>query len=471
MEMCITSTRTISTSDNDIIVGGEMGGDVYVGGAMNFLYGITDELLYDTANCSFYLDKGMFMFPDGFATTFLYTEYHIKNNIIPSLTLLGDTTSVKTWESIIADNEKQKKEAVFSKNLSFDAGVVYEESETTENSKSKTTSWVQNFSDGYSQAFGLTVNGVGASTGLAINWTKEESKDTTKTTVDSRTVGYVLADDDIGDNFTVNIKKDKTYGTPVFETVSGQTQCPYEPNTQPREGVDLAVDKLVAINIPMNDPAIFKLKLGNISQSEESKNYSLESAQESNPQGAIILFNGQESLNVGVPFGESVEVTMTVNRGPEAFTYENLSISMFSDCEADRADALSIDIDKEFNKDMEFDVYFLEPCSPIDIGFPLQNWVLTPNSGDTMLITLNEFKRNDPDLELIRVQYRRKQGDGAWINIAEVLKADLDNDVFKIVKWRTTGLKDGEYEIRAITQCIGGLNAGISKVIIGRFER
>ena len=471
MEMCITSTRTISTSDNDIIVGGEMGGDVYVGGAMNFLYGITDELLYDTANCTFYLDKGMFMFPDGFATTFLYTEYHIKNNIIPSLTLLGDTTSVKTWESIIADNEKQKKEAVFSKNLSFDAGVVYEESETTENSKSKTTSWVQNFSDGYSQAFGLTVNGVGASTGLAINWTKEESKDTTKTTVDSRTVGYVLSDDDIGDNFTVNIKKDKTYGTPVFETVSGQTQCPYEPNTQPREGVDLAADKLVAINVPMNEPAIFKLKLGNKSQSEESKSYSLASSQESNPLGAVILFNGQESLNVGVPFGQSVEVVMTVFRGPEAFTYENLSVSLFSDCESERAGSLSIDVDPEFNEDMEFDVYFLEPCSPIDIGFPLQNWVLTPNSGDTMLITLNEFKRDDPDLELIRVQYRRKQGDGAWINIAEVLKADLDNDVFKLVKWGTTGLKDGEYEIRAVTQCIGGLNAGISTVIIGRFER
>ena len=471
MEMCITSTRTISTSDNDIIVGGEMGGDVYVGGAMNFLYGITDELLYDTANCSFYLDKGMFMFPDGFATTFLYTEYHIINNIIPALTLLGDTTSVKTWENIIADNVKQKKEAVFAKNLSFDAGVVYEESETTENSKSKTTSWVQNFSDGYSQAFGLTVNGIGATSGLAISWTKEQSKDTTKTTVDSRTVGYVLADDDIGDNFTVNIKKDKTYGTPVFETVSGQTQCPFEPNTQPREGVDLAADRQVAINVPMNEPAIFKLKLGNKSQSEESKSYSLASSQESNPLGAVILFNGQEALNVGVPFGQSVEVIMTVHRGPEAFNYENLSVSLFSDCEADRAGTLSIDVDPEFNEDMEFDVYFLEPCSPIDIGFPLQNWVLTPNSGDTMLITLNKFNRNDVDLELIRVQYRRKQGDGAWINIAEVLKAALDNDVFKIVKWGTAGFKDGEYEIRALTQCIGGLNAGISTVILGRFER
>lgn len=471
MEMCITSTRTISTSDNDIIVGGEMGGDVYVGGAMNFLYGITDELLYDTAKCSFYLDKGMFMFPDGFATTFLYTEYHIKDKIIPALILAGDTSSVKAWQNMITDNERQKKEAVFSKNLSFDAGVVYEESETTENSKSKTTSWVQNFSDGYAQEFGVNVNGLGVSTGLTIDWTKEESKDTTKTTVDSRTVGYVLADDDVGDNFTVNVRKDKTYATPVFETISGQTMCPFEPNTQPREGVEFSADKLVAINVPMNESAVFKLKLGNKSEAEESKNYSLESGQESNPKGAVVLFNGQESLNVGVPFGESVEVTMTVNRGPEAFTYENLSVSMFSDCEAERADALQIDIGEDFNKNLEFDVFFLVPCSPIDIGFPLQNWVLTPASGDTMLITLIKFNRYDTELETIRVQYRRKQGDGAWINIAQVPKSELDNDVFKIVKWVTTGLKDGEYEIRAVTECDHGETPGISTVMSGRIER
>jgi hypothetical protein len=88
-----------------------------------------------------------------------------------------------------------------------------------------------------------------------------------------------------------------------------------------------------------------------------------------------------------------------------------------------------------------------------------------------MFITLNKFLRSDPDLELIRVQYRRKQGDGAWINIVEVPKAQLDDDVFKIVEWNTTGLKDGEYEIRAVTQCTGGQNAGVSTVISGRFER
>ncbi|MFZ4561190.1 MAG: LamG-like jellyroll fold domain-containing protein, partial [Saprospiraceae bacterium] len=471
METCITATKTISTSDNDIIVGSEMGGDVYVGGAINFLYGITDELLYDTANCRFILDKGLFVFPQGFATTFIYSEYHIKNNVIPALTLIGDTASVRAWRGILDLNKKQKKEATFVKNLSFDAGAVYEESETTEVSKTVTHEWTQGFSAGFSAEFGATVNGIGVVAGLSMSFSMEESKSTSNTTATSRTVGYVLSDDDPGDNITVNVKKDRGYGTPVFETVSGQSQCPHEPNTQPRQGVDLAAETQVAVNVPMNDVAVFKLFLGNTSQSEEVKFYTLEGLQENNPLGAVIRFNGQPTLNVGVPFGQNVEVTMTVARGPVAFTYENLRVGFFSDCEVERADALGIDPPAGFNEELEFDVYFLEPCSPIDIGFPLQDWVMTPASGNLLNITVNGYDTKDPDLELVRVQFRRSQGDGSWINIAEIPKAQL-GDVFTIQPWNISSLKDGFYEIRAVTQCFSGaLNPGISKVVKGKIER
>ncbi|MGA1049784.1 MAG: Ig-like domain-containing protein, partial [Minisyncoccia bacterium] len=171
--------------------------------------------------------------------------------------------------------------------------------------------------------------------------------------------------------------------------------------------------------------------------------------------------------------GKSYDIKVTVERGPEEYNYENLLINGYSQCESDRYDALS---DGEFPpppfyKGIEISTYFLEPCSPIDIGFPLQNWVHTPDDGPNLLITLNEFNRYDADLELIRVQYRRQKGDGAWINIREVLKSELDNDVFKIVTWNTSELKDGFYEIRAVTQCTGSQNAGISTVIVGKFER
>ena len=96
---------------------------------------------------------------------------------------------------------------------------------------------------------------------------------------------------------------------------------------------------------------------------------------------------------------------------------------------------------------------------------------MTPASVNILNVTLSEYDKADPDLELIRVQYRRTVGDGAWINITDVAAADLGN-VFTNVPWNTQGLQDGLYEIRAITQCFSGaLNPGISHIIKGRIER
>ncbi|MFN9111481.1 MAG: hypothetical protein ACK5XN_15565, partial [Bacteroidota bacterium] len=320
METCITTTKNISTGSGDVIVGSDQGGDVYMGGAMNFLYGITDELLYDSNTCEFYLDKGLFVFPEGFATTFIYSEYQILNSVIPSLELIGDTASAVRWREIVDRNTKNRKEAVFSKNISFDSNVVYSESETTETSQSNSTSWTQNFSTGFSAEFGVRVNGLGVSAGIAMNFGTEQSTSAGNSASKSRTVGYTLADDDVGDNFTVNIKKDRVYGTPVFDLVSGQSSCPHEPHTQPRDGLDLTVDKQIAVNVPMNDAAVFKFNLGNTSQSEDWRYYTLALSNSTNPDGAVVKIQGSNSQSgtfLVEPY-KSQEVIVTVERGPTA---------------------------------------------------------------------------------------------------------------------------------------------------------
>ena len=263
----------------------------------------------------------------------------------------------------------------------------------------------------------------------------------------------------------MDVLQDQAYGPPVFKTIPGNSSCPYEQNTVPRDGLTLTVDKTVATNVTENDKAIFKFNLGNVSQTDETRYYTLTLNSISNPDGAIVKVQGENksSGTFQIAPGQSQEVTVTVERGPVEYDYNNLSFYAISDCEGARYDALGNgDWPPEpFFKLIDLDVYFLEPCSPIDIGFPLQNWVMTPSDGNIVFITLNEFNRYDTDLELLRVQYRRKQGDGAWINIADVPRADLDNDIFKIVQWNTEGFQDGEYEIRAISQCFGGQNAGI----------
>ncbi|MEO0005807.1 MAG: hypothetical protein RJA20_3, partial [Bacteroidota bacterium] len=242
-ETCITTNQVISTGDNDLIVGSQMGGDVYMGGAINYIFGITDELLWDTTACEYYLSKGLYVFPDGFATTFIYSEYQIKNVVIPNLITIGDQKSADRWQGIIDLNNKLKSEAVFSKNLSFDAGIIYEESETTEITRAVTTEWEVDFSSSFAQEYGVEVNGIGLGAGITLSLNTTQNISNSLSVTNSRTVGYALSDDDIGDNFTINVKKDRAYGTPVFDLVSGQSQCPHEPNTQPRQGVDLAADK------------------------------------------------------------------------------------------------------------------------------------------------------------------------------------------------------------------------------------
>jgi hypothetical protein len=130
-----------------------MGGDVYMGGAMNFLYGITDELLYDSNNCSIFTwTKGLFVFPEGFATTFIYSEYQILNTVIPALELIGDYASADAVAGNCRSQQtKPAKEAVFSKNLSFDSGVTYSKNRKRQKYKVSptTTSWTQSFSGGF----------------------------------------------------------------------------------------------------------------------------------------------------------------------------------------------------------------------------------------------------------------------------------------------------------------------------------
>jgi hypothetical protein len=474
MEVCMTTTEVFSTSDGDVIVGEDA--DVFVGGALNILFGATDDLVWDTLACSFRLDTGVLVYPGSFATTFIYSAHQIKTVVIPNLLLVGDTVSANEWRYMLNYNKRLREQAIFERNISFDAGVAYENTTSVESTKSSAYEFGVEIGLQFQNEFGFNINKTGATFKWGMELGFSTAMGTTNTETRSKTVTYALGDDDIGDNFTVDILQDRVYGTPVFKTISGNSSCPYEPKTVNRDEVSLTVDKTIAVNVLENDAATFKFTLGNTSQTSETREYLFSLIPESNPLGAVVKIQGGSPLDrpFGLAFQQGQEVTVTVERDNRfsPHVYEDLEFAIFAECEDSRGVALGLDaIDPKFYKSILLDVNFLEPCSSIDIGFPLQNWVWTIADGDSIFITLNDFNRADTDLELIRVQFRRKNGDGAWINIIEVPKAQLDNDVFKIIKWGTQDLADGEYEIRAVTQCFGGQNAGISHVISGRFER
>jgi hypothetical protein len=471
LNTCITNTENFTTSS--ALMGAE--GDLYAGVAINFIYGISDVLKYDDLTCTFKQDQDLNVFPKDFATTFIYSQFHILNDVIPALELTGETSSAQRWREIVATNKAQKDNAVFEKNISFDSGINYSSQSTSSQTSGSTFSFEVEGSLAFAEDGEFKVNGAGPTHELITTLSFGASTETGHEETKERTVGYSLADDDIGDNFTVDIKKDPVYGTPVFKLLSGESSCPHEENTLPRSKPQLiSNDGLIKVNVPANTPAVFELELGNLSPTDEETNYDISMETGTNPDGAIVKIDGHvlnTPLTYRIPAGESRKVLLTIEKGPLSFSYSGINIIMESACETEAADAKHLNVDSLFVSSLEFGANFIEPCSRVDIGFPLQDWVITPAAENKLSVTLNEYDKADEDLKLIRLQYRPIGGDGSWININETLKADL-GDVFTIKEWNTALNKDGAYEIRAVAECNNvNLAPGISTVVKGNIER
>ena len=460
-ETCATTTKTISTSPNDVVVGSEAGGDVYVGVAMNVIYGSVRQLNYNFNTCKFTLNDKISVAGTNLKSDFVYSERHILNDVIPSLKMLAadptnlnrkaDSLAVVNWQKYVKQNHNDKDKEY--KSISFDANAIFEESIAFETTKTANESFE---SSGFVNANGNLELELGwGGLGLELDLTYSHSKvnDSGGSTNNNKTFTYHLEDDDVGDNFFVKIFDAKTWkDTKIFELQAGESSCPWEYNTKQRSEPSMtSIDGVSKVNVPTNTPAVYQLSLGNNSPTNEPMTYDLSLDPTSNPDGAVVKLNGQpltQPVSFTLAAGATQTVTVTIDKGPTAFNYDGLIVQLETSCETELADARGGDtlVDKYFVKTLELSASFIEPCSPVDISFPLQDFVVTPAAENKLNITLNEYSKSDEDLKLIRLQYRPIGGDGSWINISEVAKADL-GDVFTIRDWDTSLNKDGPYEI------------------------
>ncbi|MFN9114119.1 MAG: hypothetical protein ACK5XN_28970, partial [Bacteroidota bacterium] len=260
---CMTFSNTISTSDADVIVGGEQGGDVYVGSAQNIIFGTSDQVI--VSNCVIQANQ-VITFKPGSPTIFRYSEYYIKHYLIPYLNNLAvaydglgipDSAGImrnssNLWRDYIKLNETTKNAARFDKNFSFDAGTSYE----GVSSISRDTSYLNEttLAEGLSILLttGFKFFGFGSSQSYTFDFNFSQIWHDENIKSKATTVGYVLADDDPGDAFSVDILNDPVFGTPVFKIKSGQSSCPWEKGTASRDKPSLepvAGYPLEAINI------------------------------------------------------------------------------------------------------------------------------------------------------------------------------------------------------------------------------
>ncbi len=493
-EVCVTNDKIYTTSGDELVLNGKS--DLYVGAAVNFEYGVNDSLYFDLDMCNFQLKQKIRVWPDGFGTKYVYSEWQIETDVIPSLELLGKVNDANNWRNIVEYNKSLKEEAKFVENISFDGLVTYTQIQQTTKSDALEMTFDFMWEASFNQKLGFEVFDIGTTVTMGMKLAGGEKTTQSDVNTTSRSVSFTLADNDPNDNFSIDILDDPVFGTPVFKLRAGESMCPWEPGTQNRDEVGFSIDKLTQVNIPENESALFDLTCTNLGQTgNDISIYQLGEVNGTNLNGAVATVNGNELLGFANQFlpGEPVHYTLEVAKPQMEYSVQGLGIFFASSCQYEHSKSLGYDLAapyrpnppqntafyktqdlKKFYKEYNLNIEWVEPCSPIGISDPMQDWVLTPADGNILFITLNDYIYDDPDLDIVRVQYRRTGGDGSWINITELPASEFaqpQNQLFKIVQWDMTELSDAAYEIRAITQCKDvSLSPGISEVIKGRKE-
>ncbi|MBK9337233.1 MAG: T9SS type A sorting domain-containing protein [Lewinellaceae bacterium] len=517
-QTCTSFSNKISTSEEDLIVGGARGGDVFVGEAINLIFGFADEVTFDT--CTPTVKQIVSVDPGTFATTFMYSEFQIQNYMknylakvaadpgTDSATVVRCLESIVRWDSILLRNNILKDSAKFVRNVSFDSGVTYEYAETSDTSGGNNIENYVNSEFKIGTGYGFEIKKVGLEGKVSLITKTSNTVDAGGSSNERGvTIGYSLKDNDPGDMFTVDVSKDSIYKTPVFKIKAGQSSCPWEPGTANREAPNLQLalgSPFKAINIPSNEPAVFNFNLGNLSATNEDWTYGFTAVASSNPDGAVIKLNGQQlnnnTIKYIVPYNTSTPITLTVDQGPVAYEYDSLLVALVSECEMDRNFALSLPLagDPKFFSGIYIGADFIRPCSEVAVTTPEQNWVVLTNDsiqpGTIRRITVSGYDLNSTDFQLVRVQYRRTDGDGAWINITgpgglpherynpnwsgfstltPTQQANVLGPSFTQYFWETDGLGDGPYEVHAWAVCTGDASdkPGFSEIINGRIDR
>ncbi|WP_197088586.1 T9SS type A sorting domain-containing protein [Rufibacter radiotolerans] len=484
MVTTITFNDDYSTSPEYGYVGNN--GDVFIGAAFNQEFSFAEELTFDKTTCTAKVRETASMSMTDFATTFIYTERHIKETLLPLLENLrtaaitvGDTLeanrntyAILAWKNILEKNNLNRtKDAEFQKNISFSAGAAYTNTATIDVTASESYEYAQMVNTELALGAKIT-NEAGAwfdsEFGVTANfrWSTTTNKGTDNTT--SQTVSYHLEDDDSGDFFSVDVLKDKARGVPAFFLKSGTSSCPNEEGTQARDKARIQVFPPTLSNVPLNTPAVFRVALANQSQSKEGREYKVKVISTTNPDGAIVKLGGQiinsEPATYYLEYNQVMNVALTIERGPLASVYEGIKVIMYPSC-----DEASDGFDDGSSTTEGINVYFQSQCTSVALQLPGDGWKIIKSNNNKLNVSLTGYDKNNPSLQSVSIEYRRK-GEG-WSTPVTYLKASGAFDMpFIDFQWDVTNLPDGEYDIRATASC-GENGTSTSSIQSGIIDR
>ena len=469
-ESILSNTTTVSYSTEP------GGGDVFVGAAINLNYAVAN--IVELKGCAINTREDFVVDPAGYATTYTYSEGQIKDVVMPTLRDMAANAptieqkkkyenQVSVWQQTLDNNNRNKANAAFVMNRSFDgnAGPITQTTSSSATS-SNSISFDLDIEAELAISVGFELGPVEASLTRSIGFTMNYGSSSTFTNTKETTISYTLDDDDGGDYYSVDIKRDKVYNTPVFNMVAGTSSCPPEEIAQNRDLCVLDVAPMVnglpnkvQRNIATNGEAIYQLKLKNFSESRETRTYSLEFDHSSNPDGAIVTIGGVPTvgaLTYEIPYLGTQIVTVSVKKNPAStvYSYEGLKFILSDGC-SDPEDAI--------DAENTISAFFTSACSEINMQQPTANWYVNSYNNNMLPIVFNGYNRNN--LQSVTLEYAHV-GRGDWeagrvINqngsSGTVIPLNLiTNPNSTTVNWDITNVRDDNYEIRLKLTCSSG---------------
>ena len=488
LDELITTTNVnqrFQTDRSNVFIEG-LSGDVYIGNGINFILGksITVDFIPLRASgaCEIETASRLFMAPDSIRTEFAYSESHIEGIVIPTqLRLAAEATNdsvrlnalsqAKVWRQVIDQNIRNKKDAALIRNRSFSSGVGTSYTETISNSNTNTITYETQVSNNFAVELGLYVAGIGASGGVAITMQQTIGGSKSVSRNKATTIGYFLNDNDPGDYYSVNIKKDPVYSTPVFDLVAGTSSCPPEQGAQNRDQPQIITGDMRFDSLDANTVKDFIMTVTNKSESGETRNYTL-SVDQITSAGLIVTTDGYNlkspiPFTFLLPYDQSLNVPIKVeksNKTDKKLSYPNVEFYATDNCNLPGL------LYPNTISTAKISFNFASACGSINLSAPADGFVVNADNQNILPITMDGYTLNNIDSVTLQYQTKSARSGGNWKTGFTVKRADINNAASFTKLWNVAALADSIYNLRLQLICVNG-DLIYSNIIAGVIDR
>ncbi|MBL7980269.1 MAG: T9SS type A sorting domain-containing protein [Flavobacteriales bacterium] len=347
---CMEVTEEFTTADNGTP------DDVFIGNAVRYKYGMATVI--ERPTCGTVTKDAYFVSaPDSTLMDYSYTESYIRGTVIPQLNtqialFTPGTTAYKkavnqrdVWVRTLELNNEIKATAPLSIIRSFNGGGIgVEHTLTTTTTASAAIDYEVTLEGGLSVDLALEVGGSGVSAGGSVKMRSEYGNGQTNSNSATNTMSYTLRDQDVFDNFSVEVRKDNYFGTYAFvlDSANSRTSCRYEGGyqlDQPSLSVGTAGNTSMTVTqAPIGSAVNFPLIVCN--NSDITRTYYLRFSAATNAQGAILQAFGNtlNSNDNGIPLeltaGQCINTVLTLTQPNAAIVdFSNINLYLYSLCD------------------------------------------------------------------------------------------------------------------------------------------